>query len=242
MRSCQFFVLVLLLSLAPVAARAELGEIETPPEAPSVSEYDHVPAGLLAPPTSETKADTAVKAAELPQALGQIPGVFEIPGVETAHPVDETALSFDQLMGYYRDGKYDIVLKNLEPMATNKQHEAEELLGVMYLYGQGTPKDVKKAFALLTAAAEANRALAQHYLGVMYFLGQGVDEPDNIRALMWLHIAILHYPDGAEKDRAKKDRDNVYVKMSRIEKNRALQLARDWLDSQGEGHLLDLQE
>ncbi len=75
----------------------------------------------------------------------------------------------------------------------------------------------------------------------MYFTAQAAPEPDLVTALMWLHIAILHYPDGPEKTRAQQDRDAIYVKMSRIEKSRAMQMARDWLDKKGEGHLLDMQ-
>jgi hypothetical protein len=204
-----------------------------------------VPEGLLAPPDAETKTAAALPAGvkELPAALGQIPGVFEIPGAQPQQEENAANLTMEQVMREYRQGRYDALLKSLEPMAyVAKQHDAEQLLGIMYMNGQGVPVDPAKAFDLLQRAAEANRPLAQHYLAVMYFTGQGLEEPDLIKALMWLHIAILHYPEGPEKERAIQDRDGIYVRMSRMEKSRALQLARDWLDKQGEAHLLDMQE
>jgi hypothetical protein len=210
---------------------------EAPP-AVSLDEYNRIPVGLLAQPDTSTKTTLVVNTgkAALPQALGQIPGLFPIPGVTGTGEGD---LSFEQILKNYRDGKYDIVFKNIEPMIAIKHHEAEQLLGIMYLNGQGVQKNAQKALDLLTRAAEANQPMAQHYLGVMYFTGQGVDEPDSVHALMWLQIAILHYPEGPEKTRARQDRDSVYSKMSRLEKSRAMQSIHDWLDQRGESHLMD---
>ena len=59
-------------------------------------------------------------------------------------------------------------------------------------------------------------------------------------ALSWLHIAIVHYADGPEKDRARQDRDRLYTQLTRREKDRAMDIARVWLTKKGEGHLLDL--
>lgn len=229
------------------AAELSLGE-EAPVEEkapPDISEYNNVPTGLLAPPDSETKTtETAAPRPTLPAALGHIPGVYVIPGVTQKQDEEEEqgALSFDQILSLYRQGKYARILGNLKPMAEAGNHDAQQLLGIMYMNGQGMAQDYRLALEFLKKAADGNKALAQHYLGVMYFKGLGMEQPDSIKGLMWLHIAILHYPPGPEKERAMKDRDGAYLNMTRLEKNRALQLARDWLDDHGEAHLLDMQQ
>ncbi len=150
-------------------------------------------------------------------------------------------MTIEEIFSIYKKRKYADIKSTLESMAQYSSHDAEELLGIMYLYGQGVTKDSKKAFDLLTKAAEAGRPLAEHHLGVMYFTGEGMELPDEITALMWLHIAILHYSDGPEKDRAITDRDAVYGKLNRHDKQQAMDMVHDWLDRKGEGHLLDMQ-
>lgn len=148
-------------------------------------------------------------------------------------------LNYDAIIDLYRQGKYDQIVGTLQSLAVAGHQGAEELLGIMYRQGQGVPKDPAKALDLLTKAALANRPLAQHHLGIVYFLGEGVTK-DPITSLMWLDIAVLHYPDGPEKERAKQDRDNVYSQMSRRDRDYAQHLVRDWLNERGEAHLLDL--
>jgi TPR repeat protein len=110
----------------------------------------------------------------------------------------------------------------------------------MYRSGQGVPKSSEQALLWLNKAAEASRPLAQHHLASIYYGGEGV-LADPVKALMWLHIAILHYPDGPEKKRAIEDRDNVYAQLTRRDKERALDLAHEWLEKKDEGQLLDTQ-
>ena len=73
----------------------------------------------------------------------------------------------------------------------------------------------------------------------MAFAGEG-EQADPVKALMWLYIAILHYPDGPEKQQAMRDRDNVAAQLSRRDRSRAAALARDWLEKHDEGNLSDL--
>jgi TPR repeat protein len=149
-------------------------------------------------------------------------------------------LTYENLMKLYQQGKYDQVAKDLEPLAKGGHRGAQELIGIMYRSGQGVPKDPKKAYDYLAEAANANRPLAQYHIGTMYFTGEGV-QTDTIMALMWLQIAIVHFSEGPEKDRAMKDRDAMYTHLTRREKDRALQMAREWLTKRGEAHLLDLE-
>lgn len=187
---------------------------------PSLDEYNGVPPGLLLSPEEAEK---------LAQETGEEVGLK-----------GPRKLNYDKIMDLYKNGDYEEVFRNIVPLAEGGHHGAEELLGVMYRQGQGTKADPLKAFDYLTKAAENNRPLAQHHLGVMYYLGEGVSAPDAVTALMWLHIAICHYKDGPEKDRAEQDRDNIYPQLTRREKDRALEMARTWLTKRGEAHLLEL--
>ena len=241
---CAAAILLFCTALSPAAhAQAtglvtETGQVKE--EYPDVSEYGNVKEGLMIPP--EPVKPPPPPNQGLPGRLGESPGVFEIPGLQEKEAEALNVMSIEQIMKSYEKGDYAVAVKALQPLVQTKQHVAEELLGVMYAQGQGVEKDYKKAMELLALAAEANRPLAQHYLGAMYSKGQGLDAPDLIRGLMWLHIAILHYHDGPEKERAKMDRDAIYVQATRLEKNRAQELARAWMVERGKGYLMDIRQ
>jgi TPR repeat protein len=191
---------------------------------PSTDEYNNVKPGLLMPPVPEgaPPPDDALSQEEKPADTQQ-------------------AMTIEDITALYRQGKFDLAAKLLLPLAKNGQHQAEELVGIMARSGQGMPKSPEQAQIWLTKAAEANRPLAQHHLAIMYYTGDGV-QTDPVKALMWLHIAILHYPEGPDKKRATEDRDNLSTQLTRRDKERALDMAREWLDKKDEGHLLDNQK
>lgn len=219
------YLLAALIMLAPASAMAQALEAFDAEgkgnQLPSTDEYKNVPIGLLLPPEEAEKVAAAT---------GKNAGLEGL----------QRKMNYDKIQALYDEGKYDEVFTNVKVLAEGGHHGAEELLGIMYRQGQGTKADPLKAFDYLTKAAEENRPLAQHHLGVMYYLGEGVPAPDSVTALMWLHIAIVHYKDGPEKDRAKQDRDNIYPMLTRREKDRAMEMARSWLTKKGEAHLLDL--
>jgi len=218
------------LAAARAAAAAQI---------PDTTEYASAPAGLLTLPDPNAGAKAEEEQAEAQPPLGRIPGVYNIPGVDNNVGGNEI-LTLDQITNLYKKGDYATVLRHLEPLVVSKQHSAEELMGIMYANGQGVEKDEAHALELLGRAAEAGRPLAQHYLGIMYFTGQGLSVPDTIKGLMWLRLSILHYPEGPDKERAKQDRDNSYLKTTRLERSRADDMAREWLSTHGEEHLMDL--
>lgn len=153
---------------------------------------------------------------------------------------NDRVYTMDEIRQKAREGKYKEFLPSLTKLADNGHHEAEEFLGIMYRSGQGVDKDMQKAFFYLSRSADANLPLSQHFIGVMYYMGEGVDK-DLVKSLMWLKIALVHYKEGPERDRARKDADNIFMRLTRREKDRADELARDWLQAKGEAHLLDLQ-
>ena len=209
--------------------------VDNSQDLPPTDEYNDVPVGIML-------------SAEQRASLGKDGTVTTAAGTEqTAAPTEAVVatdytrkLNYDAILGLYNKGQYAEVAKTLKGLADAGHQGAQELMGIMYRSGQGVEKDPVKAFNLLSKAAETGRPLAEHHLGVMYYSGEGVDK-DPVEALKWLHLAILHYPDGAQKDRAKQDRDNIYTQLTRRDKDRAMQLTRDWLQKRGEAHLLDLQ-
>lgn len=149
------------------------------------------------------------------------------------------ALTYEAVLKLYKDGQYEKALPHLELLANGGHTAAREILGVMFNMGQGVEKDPNKAFELLSDAAEKGRPLSQHHMGVMSFTGSGTHQ-DSIKALMWLQLALINYPDGPEKDAARRDRDSVFSRLNRRDRENAMQLTREWLAKRGEAHLLDM--
>jgi hypothetical protein len=195
---------------------------KNPDKPPPVEEYNNLRTGLLIPvlDPAEAAPDEATAESAIREGKGK--------------------LNYEMLMKYYQQKKYDVIAKSMKMLADGGHPGAQEIMGIMYRQGQGVPKDPAKAMTFLLKAAESGRPLAQHHVGVMYYLGEGVPS-DAIVALMWLHLAIVYYPEGNEKVRAEADRDNVYSNLTRREKDRALMMAKEWLTKRGEAHLLDLQ-
>ncbi len=202
--------------------------------------------GCLAAPCAFAQSDDALVVPM--EEYNNVPQGVLMPGTVVPAPVadktaapaeNENALNMEDISAAYQQGKYDAIVKPLKSLANNNSPPAEELLGIMYRNGQGIGKDPAEALYWLMRAAEARRPVAEHHLASMSYLGEGI-EKDAARALMWLHAAILHYPDGPDKQRAIQDRDNIYAQTTRRERARAKDLAREWLQKQGEEHLLDL--
>lgn len=207
-------------------------------DAPPVSEYDTVPRGMLLRPDQRSVApvETAVDA---PAIDPQVPthSLTDITG-DTAAPVAAALQSMAQIEAAYAAGRYAEVAGPLEMLVAQGDPNAMLMLGVMLETGQGMPANPTRAAALMTRAAESNIAVAQHRLAIMYYQGKGLAK-DDVRAMMWLHIAIAKYPPGAARDRAVSDRSNLDAEMPRRDRETALFMAREWLQKRGELHLLD---
>lgn len=180
----------------------------------NLDEYKNIPKGMLIGGKAGTAASEDTKA-----------------------PAEQPKMTYEVALALYKKGKYAEILPDLERLSALKQGNAQELLGIMHRMGQGVEKNPAKAFALLKAAAEDNRALAQHHIGVMSYAGEGT-QADPVQAFAWLTIAMVHYPEGAEKARAATDRAAVEKRLNRRDKEIAQKIARDFLDTKGEAHLL----
>jgi TPR repeat protein len=100
---------------------------------------------------------------------------------EPAHALSDALIRYAKL-------DYANAHQLLWPLADEGNAVAQEILGFMYLRGEGVRRDDATAFRWLTMAAESGRAEAQFELGLMYRDGLGVT-PDGKTALLWLRRA-----------------------------------------------------
>jgi TPR repeat protein len=77
---------------------------------------------------------------------------------------------------------------NLKEIAYAGDVSAQVQLGVIYLTGDGVPKDDAEAVKWLRKAADQDNALGERYLAEMYFKGRGVPA-DVSEAAKWLRMA-----------------------------------------------------
>lgn len=82
---------------------------------------------------------------------------------------------------------YAEALRILLPLASQGDPKAQVILGIMYDYGQGVPKDSAKALEWYKEAALGGIAVAQQALGGKYFLGQDYQE-----AARWWRLAAAN--------------------------------------------------
>jgi tetratricopeptide (TPR) repeat protein len=211
----------------------------------SLDEYENVPKGLLLTKDERFAQDEKERIEkEKLNPVKEIPATGEASSTET--PVENTVEStpasslmpYEEILALYRRGDFATAINGLKPLAEGGHHGAEELLGVMYRLGQGVEKNPQEAMVYLQRAAEQSRPLAQHHLGIMFYQGDGM-EAEPTKAMMWLNLAVIYYPEGAEKEQAKSDRQNVSLRMTRREKDNAYVMTREWLAERGEAHLLE---
>lgn len=243
--SVSLFVLSLSAAfLAPHAAYAQSDAVFESRNAASsmtIEEYNNVPKGMLLSPEQVQKMMEAEKAKNgAAPAAATAPVTAETTDAAPEKPAETYILSYEEILRLYRQGNFADAQKSLEPLLKSGHAGAQELMGIMYRMGQGVEKDPVKGFELLNTAAEAGRPLAEHHLASMYFLGEGTAK-DNVKSLFWIGLAVMHYPDGPEKEQARKDRDNIFLQTERRDRDTAQMLQRDWLANRGEAHLLDLQ-
>jgi len=85
------------------------------------------------------------------------------------------------------------VLKN----AVNDDLDALYELGMKYYFGNGVPKNFKKAFELYTKAALQGHVDAQFDLGQFYMFGNGVPK-DSRKAYAWFRMAAMQDHSNAQ--------------------------------------------
>lgn len=88
-----------------------------------------------------------------------------------------------------RQGDYVRAKELLEPLAENGDKYAQDLLGGMYLEGNGVSANPAEAASWFKLAAKQGHAYSQYQLGVLYLEGRGVVEDRAAAALLFLLAA-----------------------------------------------------
>ena len=126
----------------------------------------------------------------------------------------------------YKSGDYKAAFKEMLPFAEEGHVTAQFMMGHMYLYGQGVPKNFKSAAKWRTLAAKQGSTSAQYGLGIMYSIGEGV-LTDYKRAYMWLNLSDYN-SDGASELYArmlKLDMEDIANKMTSADISKAQEMS-----------------
>jgi uncharacterized protein len=88
----------------------------------------------------------------------------------------------------YNRQDYATAVRLYKPLADQGDAHSQYNLGVMYVNGQGVPKDDTQAMKWYRLAADQGDASAQYNLGLMYDYGTGVPK-DYAQAMKWYRLA-----------------------------------------------------
>lgn len=83
---------------------------------------------------------------------------------------------FDAGVAAYKAKDYATALKEWQLLAEQGDTAAQNVIGVMYQYGEGVKQDFALAISWYRKAAEQGNANAQYNLGLLYTLGNGVQQ------------------------------------------------------------------
>ncbi|MGH1356945.1 MAG: SEL1-like repeat protein [Thalassovita sp.] len=94
----------------------------------------------------------------------------------------------DYAVALQAEGRAEEAAEQYRLAADQGHQDAQVSLGVLYLNGDGVPKDTERAAALFEAPAQAGLARAQNNLGLLYVRGDGVSQ-DYERAALLFQLA-----------------------------------------------------
>lgn len=110
--------------------------------------------------------------------------------------------------------------------------DAQFNLGDMYKCGHGVQQWHAEAVRWSRAAADQGDPYAQFNLGIMYQCGEG-DLLDMPFAYMWLKLALLFIPPGADRESVLKACKTTAENMTQTEIDEAELLEQEWLVAHG---------
>ena len=149
--------------------------------------------------------------------LGLLGCLFMAPAALAGY--DEGVLAYDS-------GQYEAALTEFRPLVARGHPGAEFMVGAMYFYGKGAPRDDALAAAWFHKAARQGHAGAQLAYGSLHIRGLGVLQ-DFVKAYMWLTLASASDIDGL-RQQAVLLRAEAARMMARAEIERAERLAQRW--------------
>ena len=108
----------------------------------------------------------------------------------------------------YRDGNFPKAVPVFARLAEIGHPVAQWLMGNIYFFGQGVPKDYAKAQAMFEASAQQGYFAAFAPTAQMYMQGLGVPA-DPGKAYYWYNIAAAQLPDSSERTQMMDRREEV---------------------------------
>ena len=97
-----------------------------------------------------------------------------------------TAEIFAEGFEHHQQGEYAEAIKKYQIIAKQGNTVAQQLLGSLYMNGQGVELDFTRAVYWFQKAADQGEAIAQYYLGMLHLENNGVKQ-DFSKAIDWLH-------------------------------------------------------
>jgi len=126
----------------------------------------------------------------------------------------------------YNAGNFETAILEFQPLVERGHSGAELMLGVMYLRGQGYPRDEGLAAVWMYKAAHKGEAGAQLVFGSQLLYGRGIRR-DVREALMWLTLAGESGVDSVV-EQAGIYRDDAIQYLNQREVEEALRKARSF--------------
>jgi TPR repeat protein len=119
----------------------------------------------------------------------------------------------DAAWAAYTEGRFPQAVPVFARLAEIGHPVAQWLMGNIYFFGQGIPKDYAKAHAMFEASAQQGYFAAFAPTAQMYVQGLGVPaEP--AKAYYWYNIAAAQLPDSAERTDMMERRESVAALMT----------------------------
>lgn len=97
-----------------------------------------------------------------------------------------TEVIFAEGFKHHQQGEYAEAINKYRKIVKQGNAVAQQLLGSLYMKGQGVEQDFTRAVYWFQKAADQDEAIAQYYLGILYIKGNGIGQ-DISRAVYWLH-------------------------------------------------------
>jgi hypothetical protein len=160
-----------------------------------------------APPTSSDETfeiPNPAMATEAPQPLQSLVVIVDGEARSWA-PLEKGT---DVAWQAYRDGNFPKAVPVFARLAGVGHPVAEWLMGNIYFFGQGVPKDYAKAHAMFEASAQQGYFAAFAPTAQMYVQGLGVPA-DPSKAYYWYNIAAAQLPESAERTQMMDRREEV---------------------------------
>jgi TPR repeat protein len=127
----------------------------------------------------------------------------------------------------YQTQQYARAYEILMPHAQTGEAEAQRLIGVMYMLGQGVEQDLATAARWVRGSAQLGNPQAQELLSFMYHRGAGVPQ-DPVQAYVWLKLASQRAVDPRHSEGIQATIGRLIGQMTQAERQRARAMSRQY--------------